>query len=91
LNVFSIAGIVSLESSAKLKIPLRWLGVKQTPASSADDYFKDGQLDSREPSGGALIGVTFETVKCQLSILADLDQVPVGITHVATPFPAAIV
>ena len=26
-----------------------------------------------------------------MSILADLDEVAVGITHVATPFPAAIV
>ena len=26
-----------------------------------------------------------------MSILADLDEVPVGIAHVATPFPAVIV
>jgi len=30
----------------------------------------------------------FETVERHLSILADLDEVPVGIAHVAAPFPA---
>src|SRR5215472_2505202 len=37
------------------------------------------------------MGVVSETVERHLSILADLDEVPVGITHVATPFPAVIV
>jgi hypothetical protein len=35
--------------------------------------------------------VVFETVESHLSILADLDEVAVGITHVAAPFPAVIV
>jgi hypothetical protein len=35
--------------------------------------------------------IVFETVERHLSILADLDEVAVGITHVATPFPAVIV
>ena len=37
---------------------------------------------------GNLSGVVFETVEGHLSILADLDEVAVGITHVAAPFPA---
>ncbi len=40
---------------------------------------------------GNSTGVAFETVEGHLSILADLDKVAVGITHVATPFPAVIV
>jgi hypothetical protein len=40
---------------------------------------------------GDLTGVVFETVEGHLSILADLDEVAVGIAHVATPFPAVIV
>jgi len=40
---------------------------------------------------GNSTGVVFETVERHLSILADLDEVAVGITHVATPFPAVIV
>ncbi len=34
---------------------------------------------------GSLNGVVFETVEGHLSILADLDEVSVGITHVAAP------
>jgi hypothetical protein len=40
---------------------------------------------------GNSTGIVFETVERHLSILADLNEVAVGITHVATPFPAAIV
>ena len=40
---------------------------------------------------GDSTGIVFETVERHLSILADLDEVAVGITHVATPFPAVIV
>jgi hypothetical protein len=40
---------------------------------------------------GNSTGLVFETVERHLSILADLDEVAVGITHVATPFPAVIV
>jgi hypothetical protein len=40
---------------------------------------------------GNSTGGGFETVERHLSILADLDQIAVGITHVATPFPAVIV
>lgn len=40
---------------------------------------------------GSLTGVTFEVVEGHLSILADLDEVAVGITHVAPPFPAPII
>ena len=32
--------------------------------------------------------MVFETVEGDFSILADLDEVAVGITHVAAPFPA---
>jgi hypothetical protein len=35
--------------------------------------------------------VAFKTVEGHLSVLADLDEVAVGIAHVATPFPAVIV
>jgi hypothetical protein len=34
--------------------------------------------------------VVFEMVESQLRILADLDEVAVRITHVATPFPAVV-
>src|ERR1022692_2264771 len=40
---------------------------------------------------GNLTGIVFETVEGHLSVLADLDEVAVGITHVAAPFPAVIV
>jgi hypothetical protein len=40
---------------------------------------------------GNLTGVVFETVEGHLSLLADLDEVAVRITHVAAPFPAVIV
>ena len=36
-------------------------------------------------------GIGFETVERHFCILADSDEVPIGITHVATPFPAVIV
>ena len=36
-------------------------------------------------------GMVFETVERHLSILADLDEVAVGGTHVATSFPAVSV
>ena len=39
---------------------------------------------------GDLTAAVFEAVEGHLSILADLDKVAVGITHVATPFPAMI-
>ena len=53
-------------------------------------------MDHRFADGGVKLfgnstGVVFETVEGHLSILADLDEVAVGITHVATPFPAMIV
>jgi hypothetical protein len=40
---------------------------------------------------GNSTGGVFETVERHLSILADLDEIAVGITHIATPFPAVIV
>jgi len=42
-------------------------------------------------ASGTSSGVVCEPVEGHLSILADLDEVAVRITHVATPFPAAIV
>ena len=36
-------------------------------------------------------GVAFEAVERHLGILADLDEIAVGITRVAAPFPAVIV
>jgi hypothetical protein len=51
--------------------------------------------DCMLPSGvkllGNLIGIPLETVEGHLSISADLDEIAVGITHVAAPFPAVIV
>jgi hypothetical protein len=43
-----------------------------------------------QPIGNST-GVALETVERHLPILADLDEVAVGITHGATPFPAVIV
>jgi hypothetical protein len=40
---------------------------------------------------GNSTGVVFETVERHWGILADLDEVAVGNTHIATPFPAVIV
>ena len=40
---------------------------------------------------GNSTGVGFETVERHLSILADLDEVAIRITHIATPFPTVIV
>jgi hypothetical protein len=40
---------------------------------------------------GTFTGAAFETVEDRLSILADLDEVAVRITHVAAPFRAVIV
>jgi hypothetical protein len=40
---------------------------------------------------GNSTAVVFETVERHSSILADLDEVAVGITHIATPFPTVIV
>ena len=43
------------------------------------------------PSSGAALAkliVAVEPVDGHLSILADLDDVAVGVTHVAAPFPA---
>jgi hypothetical protein len=39
----------------------------------------------------AKLTVAVDPLEGDLSILADLDQVAVGITHVAAPFPAVIV
>lgn len=38
-----------------------------------------------------LVGIVVETVDGELGVLADFDDVAVGITHVAAPFPAVIV
>jgi hypothetical protein len=39
----------------------------------------------------AKLTVVVEPVEGDLSILADLDEITVGITHVAAPFPAVVV
>jgi hypothetical protein len=49
-----------------------------------------------EPPSGFGFGLlrrakVFESLQRHLSILADLDEVAVGITHVTTSFPAVIV
>src|SRR6267143_6695529 len=46
--------------------------------------------DGRELLGNST-GVFFETVERHLSILADLDEIAVGITQIATQFPTVIV
>ena len=38
-----------------------------------------------------LTAVVVEPVEGDFNILADLDEIAVGITHVAAPFPTAIV
>jgi hypothetical protein len=47
------------------------------------------QLD--DGIGCAKLTAVVEPVEGDFGILADLDEVAVGITHVATPFPAVIV
>src|SRR2546425_7206609 len=42
-------------------------------------------------AAGNSSGVLLEVVERHPSILADLDEVAVGIAHVATPFPAVVV
>ena len=56
-----------------------------TKARTWDHRFADVKLL------GNSTGVVFETVDRHLSILADLDEVAVRITHIATPFPTVIV
>jgi hypothetical protein len=49
---------------------------------------------SRRGSSGSSLAkftVMVEPVESELSILADLNEVAVGIAHVAAPFPAVIV
>jgi hypothetical protein len=48
-------------------------------------------IHQRPKPPGNSTGVAFETVYRRSRILSDLDEVAVGITHVATPFPAVIV
>ena len=43
-------------------------------------------VNSHDLRSTVLTDVVFETVQRHLSILADLDEVAVGITHVAAPF-----
>ena len=40
---------------------------------------------------GSSAGAAFEMVEAHLGVLADLDEVAIGITHVASPLPAVIV
>ena len=40
---------------------------------------------------GNLTGLVFEKVERPLNMLAYLDEIAVGVTHVAAPFPAVIV
>src|SRR3989442_15253726 len=42
-------------------------------------------------AAGNSSGVLLEVVERHLSVLADLDEVAVGIAHVATPFPTVVV
>jgi hypothetical protein len=53
-----------------------------------DSGIVGSQVGVKLPGNSA--GIVFETVDRHRSILADLDEVAVGITHVATPFPVVI-
>ncbi len=44
--------------------------------------------DEEDKQCGLTAGFILETIDRHLSVLADLDEVAVGITHVAAPFPA---
>ena len=44
--------------------------------------------DGSTPEETAALTVVVEPVDSKLRVLADLDDVAVGIAHVATPFPA---
>jgi hypothetical protein len=49
----------------------------------------DAASDSRREPNEWLLGL--EVVERELGILADLDEVAVGIAHLATPFPSAVI
>jgi hypothetical protein len=79
--------------------PFRAAGSWLVPDSSVvrlhrpSTHQKSPDLDLR--TGAKLLrnsaGIAFETVERHLSVLSDFDEIAVGITHVATPFPAVVV
>ena len=98
----SLSQVLSIGNSCKRPVDLHTaargmtrgtLGPVALPArtNSITARIPAGQSSPFSGRGSDLRDVGFETVEGHLSIWADLDQVSVGITHVATPFPAAIV
>ena len=63
------------------------LSLTQFANSTADGVLASWGVESLGDSAG----VVLETVEGHLGILADLDEIAVGITRVAAPFRAVIV
>jgi hypothetical protein len=88
------AGCVSEEHKKVVQVPIATYASREwTPSygqARAGCPFIADQYQETRLSVGKLTGV-FETIESHLSILADLDEVAVGITHVAAPFSAVIV
>jgi hypothetical protein len=66
-----------------------WL--RASPGSESLHALSLGSLEFYSCSSLAKFTVMVEPVESELTILADLNEVAVGIAHVAAPFPAVIV
>src|SRR6267378_5499592 len=84
-----------LISATTYLLKLKWLVRKDSQTNHHEKvlvHLRSVRLGllGRELLGNST-GIVFETVERHLSILADLDEVAVGIPHIATPFPTVIV
>jgi len=80
------------DPSAELQVGYTALPTNVVSRKTQHSWRVRHQFAFEDPSGRSdLTGFIFEMVERYLSILADLDEVPVGITHVASPFHAVIV
>jgi len=65
--------------------------IARVTRSESLDALEPGNLRTSSCLSLVKLTVVVEPVEGDFSILADLDEVAVGITHVAAPFPAVIV
>ena len=72
-------------------LKLRKRGEDVNTAEESPLFFSEGHIRTSSCLSLAKLTAVVEPVEGDLSILADLDEVAVGITHVAAPFPAVIV
>ena len=72
-------------------LPRGLITILSAKASTEKNGFGFEARDLQLAQFGNSTHVAFKAVEDHLSVLADLDEVAVGIAHVATPFPAVIV